>query len=91
MSDASDDTVSDYWAETFLYVYWAQATPSPREIAALHQIDPALQKQTSQEVAAILKDEDWWRMGPFLDENEISQLEAQLRSAGLTVEVKRPQ
>jgi hypothetical protein len=72
----------------YLYVFWKQATPSSSEIAALHRIDPRLQGKTSSEVAALLKDEDWWRLGPLAREEEVNMLEEQLRSAGFAVEKK---
>jgi hypothetical protein len=91
MADTSehDPQVVDYWAETFLYVFWKQATPSTSEIAALHRIDPALIGTSLAEVTATLKDENTWRLGPYLNANEVSALAEQLRTAGLSVEVKR--
>ncbi len=91
MADASEHDLQtfDYWAESFLYVSWKQATPSPSEVAALHRIDPALQGKSLAEVTATLKDEDGWRLGPFLKAEEVNGLTEQLRSAGLSVEVKQ--
>ena len=91
MADISehDPQVFDYWAETFLYVFWKQATPSPYEVAALHRIDPALRGKSLAEVTTRLKDEAWWRLGPFLGEEEGNGLAEQLRSAGFSVEMKR--
>jgi hypothetical protein len=84
-----DPPVFDYWAETFVYVFWKQATPSQSEVAALHRIDPALRGGSLSAVTAKLKDEDFWRLGPFLDEGEVNDLAAQLRSAGFSVQVKQ--
>ncbi len=88
-SSEHDPQVVDYWAETFLYVFWKQATPSTSEIAAVHRIDPALNGTTLAEVTARLKDEDWWQLEPFLKADEVNALTEQLRTAGLSVEVKR--
>jgi cell division septation protein DedD len=91
MADTSEHDLPalDYWAETFVYVFWKQATPSLSEVAALHRIDPALRAKSLTEVAAELKDEDWWRLGPLLCRDEVNSLMEHLRSAGFSVETKQ--
>ena len=88
-SEQDPQPCNDYWAEMFLYVFWKQATPCPSEVAALHRIDPALQRESLTQAVARLKDEDRWRVRPLLRGDEENALAEQLRSAGFSVEVKQ--
>src|SRR3954466_13641676 len=85
LSRMADMTGDDpYFFETlsypYLYVFWKQSAPSPSEVAALHRIDPGSVCKSLAEVAARLKDEDFWRLGPFAQEDEANVMEEQLRS-----------
>jgi len=87
MADDWPDITASY-QKAYRYVFWKQAEPAPFETAALRRIDPALQGKGMNDVAALLKSENCWRLGPFATEAETDAVAEQLRSAGLTVEKK---
>jgi hypothetical protein len=72
----------------YVYVFWKQAEPATFEIAALQEVDPHLENLSISQVAILLNEGDYWRIGPLKSADQANAIESKLKKSGLRVEVK---
>jgi hypothetical protein len=69
-----------------LHVRWKDTERALFEVAALHQVDPALRDKGLTEVAKTLKGKLLWELGPFPTEGDADAVRARLSALGVRAE-----
>ena len=72
MADPKESEAGLFVSESLpvVFVFWKQAEPAPFEVAAIHRVDRRFRGSNLAEVASVLKDEDWWIIGPLESDDQ---------------------